>query len=341
VSGMQMLDNRQYIQIDTPINRGNSGGPALNNFGEVIGINTCVITANSAQNIGYIVPSKEINIFLDQIKHLRNLSFDEIENRPVELIEMPRIGIMYHGSPEAIIKFLNNPLPGGAYIAEVFKDGLMDEFGLKADDMIYEIIGYKVDRFGEITVPWSDDKISMASFLNQIPIGMNIDILVYRKGEKILLSGVWKIKNKKPIRYFYPPYETIDYIIISGIVIMPLTLNHVQIFQSSFPDLIEYLKEKNQLSNSLIISHVLPNSIAEKSRILSAGMIIKEINGLEVKTINDAEEAILLSKETGFLTIKMKSGEFFVGLLNDILKNEDYLSMIYFYNRSKIIKQLY
>ena len=102
----------------------------------------------------------------------------------------------------------------------------------------------------------------------------------------------------------------------------------------------KYAKQKNQLNSALIISHILPNSIAEKARFLHKGLIIAEVNNFSVKTISELKIALLKSIKTGFVTIKIESGEFFVGFLKEILQDEKKLSMIYFYQISDIVNNL-
>lgn len=58
------MEGKRYIQTDTPINFGNSGGPLLNNNGEVIGVNTLKIF--NAEGIGLAIPMQKVEEFLDE-----------------------------------------------------------------------------------------------------------------------------------------------------------------------------------------------------------------------------------------------------------------------------------
>ncbi|HLF85604.1 MAG TPA: trypsin-like peptidase domain-containing protein [Nitrospiria bacterium] len=64
-SNLGLIDNEDYIQTDASINFGNSGGPLLNIKGEVIGINTAIIS--SGQGIGFATPINSARVFLERL----------------------------------------------------------------------------------------------------------------------------------------------------------------------------------------------------------------------------------------------------------------------------------
>ena len=70
----RLLKNKNYIQTDTPLNPGNSGGPLLNNNGEVIGINSAIIALSNS--MGFAIPVAKLNIFLEQNKISCNVSLE-------------------------------------------------------------------------------------------------------------------------------------------------------------------------------------------------------------------------------------------------------------------------
>jgi len=77
--------------------------------------------------------------------------------------------------------------------------------------------------------------------------------------------------------------------------------------------------------------------VAEQSRYVYDGMIIKEVNGKVVSNLNDFKESILENIESGYMTVRMESGEFFVANLKDILRDEKRLSKKYFYEIDSFI----
>jgi S1-C subfamily serine protease len=66
VSGLsRLIQGARYIQIDAPINAGNSGGPVVNSKGEVIGISTWIL--NDSQGLGFAIPSGTIRELLEPL----------------------------------------------------------------------------------------------------------------------------------------------------------------------------------------------------------------------------------------------------------------------------------
>src|SRR5690606_18733396 len=58
-----------YLQIDAPINRGNSGGPVFNTQGEVIGVNTAIFSPNGGNiGIGFAIPANQAASIVAQLK---------------------------------------------------------------------------------------------------------------------------------------------------------------------------------------------------------------------------------------------------------------------------------
>ena len=235
-----------------------------------------------------------------------------------------------------------NPGDGGWYIAKVFKETLLESVGIKEGDMLYEINGYRIDLYGDLNVPWSEDKASLFEFLNRFAIGESIDFVIYRKGTRKEFKFKFEPRYLPPVRMIYAEFErpSIDYEIFGGMIVMPLSLNHVSIMLSRVPDLMRYGKTDTQYDPALIITHILPNSQAFKARVLRPGEIIEEVNGKPVKTLQEFRDAVLESKKTRFITFKTDDSIYAVLSVDKILKEEDMLAARYFFNKSPLLNQL-
>ncbi len=287
VSGREHIDNRFMIQIDAPINPGNSGGPSLNDRGQVIGVNTAGIT--QAQNVGYIIPSNEVELFLKQLDHI------EPSHNGVKLLRKPFLGILFNNGTPALVDFLKNPQPGGLYVIKAYDKSPLKRVGVESGDMIYEIDGYKVDQFGEMNVRWSEDKISVIDYIARLMVGDAVHLVVYRQGQRKEFTLPFESTELAPIRVRFPGYESIDYEVLGGLVVMNMALNHLPPLLQVAPELVHFADPKNQAEPVLIVTHIFPDSEAARSRSISPGTVISEVNGIPVKTLDDYRSAVRAS----------------------------------------------
>jgi serine protease Do len=333
VSGREIVWGESYIQITAPLNPGNSGGPSLNNQGVVIGLNTARM--KTAQNIGYIIPINDIKSVIQALRHVR-------------LFRSPLLGGEFNYATPAMTQYLNNPQPGGLYISRVYKDTLFEKFGVQEGDMIYSINGNRLDLYGETNVTWNEDKVPIIALLNRFELGQNITIELYRNGKKHTVNFKFENLHDLPIRRLYPPYEKIDYEIIGGMVVMPLTINHIEKFDAIdatvTKDLIKYEKRENQYKPRLLVTHIFPTSQAQEARCIGPGDLIKEVNGQRVATLDDLRNALKASTQQGlyknFVTIKTNDRKFMVLNLNQILDDEDLISEKYLYKKTGLFQVL-
>jgi serine protease Do len=129
------------IQTDAAINRGNSGGPLLNIRGEVIGINTMIISngfEGGNVGVGFAVP---INTVRDLLPQLR-------EGKVVR----GRIGVSLEGRPMSreYASSLGLPNPNGAEVKIVTPGGPADKAGIRSGDVIVEYNGRPVTDNNEL-----------------------------------------------------------------------------------------------------------------------------------------------------------------------------------------------
>ena len=104
--------------------------------------------------------------------------------------------------------------------------------------------------------------------------------------------------------------------------------------------MIKYLNPELQQENAVLITHVLPNSQAQKSRVLTIGAVLSEVNDIKIKTLDDFRNAVRKSKKGGFLTVKTQDKMFAAFSVDNILKEEDNLVAKYFYRKSKLLDEI-
>lgn len=332
VSGREHLQGQYYIQTDAPLNKGNSGGPALNSAGEVIGVNTAII--QNAQNVGYITPSNEVKLFLRQLETMP-------PSDTPKLLRKPFLGVLFNDSSDSLTEYLGNPQPGGMYVVEVYKGSPLYKAGVLRGDMIYEIDGHAIDIYGQMNVSWNaEDKISILDYISRLKIGDPVHLVIYRKGKRHEITLDFTESDLAPVRRMFPGYEKIEYDIIGGFVIMPLTLNHIMLLVQIAPELLQYADFKKQADPALIVTHVLLNSPANRTRVIGTGALLAYVNDEKVKTLSDFRKAILKSVDTGYVTMRTTENIFLVLQLDDIMEAEERLAATYFYPLSQTYKEL-
>ena len=276
------------IQMSAPINPGSSGGPLLNLKGEVIGINSSGIT--EAQNVGYAIPVNALKTILNDLYE-------------VKILRKPFLGVRFNNSTETLTKFLGNPLPGGCYVIETVKGSPLEKAGVMRGDMIYEINGHAVDMYGDMSVPWSEDKISIIDYPLRLSIGDTVNIVVFRKGQKKIFTVTFDLLEPQAIRSIYPGYETIDYEIFGGMVVQELNVNLIRLLGEHASGLRKYAEFKYQSEPVLIITHVFPDTQLYRGRNMPLGATLNEINGTKVKTLEEFRKVIKNGATREYFTI--------------------------------------
>lgn len=127
-----------YIQTDAAVNRGNSGGPLINLQGELIGINTAIISPSGGNaGIAFAIPSNMANNLVQQI-----IEFGEVKRG--------LLGIKGSELNADLAKEFNIDAQQGAFISEVMADSAASKAGLKSGDVIIALNGQKIRSFAEL-----------------------------------------------------------------------------------------------------------------------------------------------------------------------------------------------
>ncbi len=177
-----------FLQIDAPINRGNSGGPTFNLNGEVIGVNTAIHSPTGGNvGIGFAIPSD-----LTQ-KIVADLKDDGT-------VERGWLGVHIQALDDDIAEGLGMVEPKGALIARVTEDGPAAAFGIEHGDVILS--------FGDETI---DDLRDLTRAVADTRPGSDVDITLWRDGAEISLSvEVAQMDLDQQVAVLEPPAPTDD-----------------------------------------------------------------------------------------------------------------------------------
>ena len=149
-----------YMQTDASINSGNSGGPLINAYGQVIGIASAAVTKSYGEGIGFAIPIDEaIPIIEDLIQNGR------VTGRPT-------LGVSGENISDIYSKYYD--IPKGFRVKTVNADSAAQEAGIKVNDIIIGIDGKLIESIEEFN-----------SIKNTHKAGETVKISVYRDREII------------------------------------------------------------------------------------------------------------------------------------------------------------
>lgn len=148
-----------FIQTDAAINRGNSGGPLFNSDGEVIGINTAIISPSGGSiGIGFSIPSQLALGVVDQLRQ-----FGETRRG--------WLGVRIQPVTDDIAESLGMATAKGALVAGVIKGGPVDNGTILAGDVIIKFDGRDVNEMRDLP-----------RVVAESTVGKAVDVVIVRKG---------------------------------------------------------------------------------------------------------------------------------------------------------------
>ena len=245
----------EFIQTDAAINPGNSGGPLVNAHGEVIGINTFLISpSGSFAGMGFAIPTQIARPVVDTL-----LKDGKIEHA--------RIGVGINDvTPENASFFhLNNA--SGALISQVDSDSPAAKAGVKVGDVITELNGKKMENSGQLQAAISSERP-----------GNKVTLTVMRDGKSLNLPVTLEGLNKKSDETASNSGDS------HGKARWGVGLENLT------PDLRQELQLPDNVKG-VVIGNVVPGSPADNAGI-SRGDVIMEVNRKPVQNADDVKREL-------------------------------------------------
>ena len=180
---MGIVDYEDFIQTDAAINPGNSGGALVNMRGELVGINTAILSRTGGyQGIGFAIPTNMANpITRSLLKH--------------GTVRRGWLGVVIQEPNREMAKTLGLPTHKGVLITDVDPRGPAGKAGLRRDDLVVKVDGHRVD-----TVHRLRNTVAAAG------VGKRVALELYRKQKRMQLwvklgalsSGAARFAGRSP-----------------------------------------------------------------------------------------------------------------------------------------------
>jgi serine protease Do len=261
-----------FIQTDAAINRGNSGGPLFNMNGEVIGINTAIISPSGGSiGIGFAVPTELAVNVIDQLR---------------EFGETRRgwLGVRIQPVTDEIAESLGMTETKGALVAGVIRGGPVDDGSIEPGDVIIRFDGKDVATMRDLP-----------RVVAESPVGKAVDVVVIRKGEeqavKVTLGRLEDSEQQAGA----------DTDGDNGTTDLPDAVETVTVLGMTLAELTDEGRQEFAIADDVegvVITDVDPDSAAAEKRIMP-GDVIVEIAQEAVATPQDVEERIAALRQDG------------------------------------------
>ncbi len=265
--GLGIEDYEDFLQTDAPINPGNSGGALVNDRGELIGINTAIISHGSggSQGIGFAVPANLARQVMDQI--LKNGK-----------VVRAYLGILPQDVTPGMAKAFGEKDARGIVVGDVTPDSPAQHSGIERGDILLELDGKPVA-----------DSNALRMTISMMPPGSTIKLKVMRNGSQHDLT----------VKLAEMPTETAklnshddegNNTALDGVEVTGLN-----------PQIAEQLNLPPS-TTGVVVSGVDPSSKMADSG-LREGDVIQEVNHQQVKNISEFQSAVRKAGDSPLLLV--------------------------------------
>ena len=257
-----------YIQTDAAINRGNSGGPLFNLQGEVIGVNTAILSPTGGSiGIGFAMSSTVVENVIDQLREFGETRRGWLGVRIQDV------------DPDMVEAIDGLDSAAGALVTDV-PEGPAADAGMEAGDIILTFDGTEVENTRELV-----------RVVGSTAVGKTVDVVVLRGGERETL-GVTLARREEAEAVpasAEADEEGPDSLEILGMTLTPLT---------------DELRAELGADEGIAVATVAEDSEAfEKG--LRQGDVITEAGQQKIETLSDLEERVEEAREAGRRSILM------------------------------------
>ncbi len=276
-----------FIQTDAAINRGNSGGPLFNMQGEVVGINTAIISPSGGSiGIGFSIPAKLAAGVVGQLREFGQTS-------------RGWLGVRIQEVSDEIAESLGMATAKGALVSGIIKGGPVDNGVVQAGDVIIKFDGRDIKAMNDLPRAVAES-----------PVGKVVDVVIVREGkEQTVKVTLGRLEDGEKLA----SAETEEGKLDQGDDEAPVAT--ASVLGMTIGELNEELRKQFGISedvSGVVVTEVNPNSPAGEKGV-TAGDVIAEIAQESVSTPKEVLDRITALKGQGrksaLLMLASKSGE--------------------------------
>jgi len=263
-----------YIQTDAAINRGNSGGPLFNLNGEVVGVNTAIISPSGGSiGIGFAVPSKTVVPVIDQLREFKE-------------VRRGWLGVRIQQVSDEIADSLSIKPARGALVAGIDDKGPAKPAGIEPGDVIVKFDGKEIKEMRDLPRIVADT-----------PVGKDVAVTIIRKGQEVTKTvKLARLEDTDKQAALTPKTDNPDE---KPVVKKALGLD--------LANLSDDLRKKHNIKDKVkgvLITAVEPDSAAAEKH-LAPGMVIAEVQQQPVSNATDLQQRIDKLKKSGKKTVML------------------------------------
>jgi len=264
---------QDFLQTDAPINQGNSGGALVNTRGELIGINSQILSSNGGNiGIGFAIPSNMAKNVMNQLMSKG-------------AVERGMLGVGIQPVTSDLAASLGLKQAQGVIVNSVSPGGPADKAGIKTGDVILQFNGKDVNDANELrnqvaaNAPGTEVTLTISRNGNQQQIKVNLGTLTPQSAQAAQGQGNGEQDAGK-----------------LGITVEPLT-----------PDIAQQLGLRRG-AQGLVVDSVDPSGAAAQGGI-EQGDVIQEVNRQPVKSASDLQQALQQSGNRPPLLLINRGGQ--------------------------------
>eukprot|EP00656_Telonema_subtile_P011004 TRINITY_DN1538_c0_g1_i2.p1 TRINITY_DN1538_c0_g1~~TRINITY_DN1538_c0_g1_i2.p1 ORF type:complete len:593 (-),score=206.99 TRINITY_DN1538_c0_g1_i2:260-2038(-) len=297
VSGYQQFEEQLYLQVTAPIDGGNSGGPLLDELGEVVGVVSAKIA--QASGMSFAIPAVELKALL-HVLYTRRAVYLPLVGLSTPMVTSRHARDYFGVSAAACTN------QSGLLIDSVMPSSLLSGAGVQPGDVLLSLDGASVDRFSQVWVGEIEDRVHLTTFLARKAFGEELSLHVWRGDKLVELQVVYDSTPALAVPQIPETVNAAPYsVAFAGVTMMNLTYNILEAMFNA--RLAKFVDPVERLTPHVLVVNVDANSPAGIDGSISQGYLVNQVNGQQVSSLAQVCHA-MVGDDSDWVTIHTDCG---------------------------------